>query len=311
VSNSAAYTGPVPGFRTVVVGGGLVSDLIPATVAHVALRSGTVATADARITDHANAGLTGFTSDASGARVARYARLAGIPTAEIFTEAGLSGSIAHKDTTGQLPSALMQDVAETEDGVVFDGKDGTLTFHSRSHRYGSPFVYTLDCNAGDIEDGFAPKLDDQHLTNDMTASRPNGVTVRSINQPSIDEYGYYRESTEILTTSDNEVQSRADWEVNRFGTPRVAVPNVRTNLLTSSVAAALLDTDIGTRIRLTNLPSQAPATTAEFFVEGGTEQIGFNSYFIEFNVSAAAYANVWQLDSTTMSQLDGTTVLAY
>lgn len=281
-----------------------------ATLAHAAIYVGT-ALADSRIAAHATAGLTGFTTDASGARIQRYARYAGIPAAEVSVEVGVSTSIAHKDTTGALPSALMQAVAGTEDGVVFDGKDGTLTFHARSHRYGAASAFTLDANLGDVEDGFAPKLDDQHLTNDMTASRPNGITVRSTNDASITEYGYYRETLEILTTSDNEVQSRADWEVNRFGTPRVAIPNVRTDLLTSSVSSALLAADVGTKFRLTNLPSQAPATTADFFVEGGTEQIGVNSYFIEFNVSAAAYANVWQLDSGTLSQLDSTTVLAY
>jgi hypothetical protein len=286
--------------------------LFSGTIAHAAVyASPTSAITDSRYAQHYLAGASGFSGEASGARVARHARLAGIPTAEVSTETGLSTSIAHKDTTGQTPISLMQDVAETEDGVVFDGKDGTLTFHSRSHRYGATSAFTLDANLGDIEDDFSPKLDDQHLTNDMTASRPNGITVRSINQPSIDEYGYYRETTEVLTTSDNEVQARADWEVNRFGTPRVAIPNVGTDLLTSSVASALLAADIGTKFTLTNLPSQAPASTVDYFIEGGTEQIGVNSYTIEFNVSAAAYANVWQLDSATLSQLDSTTVLAY
>jgi hypothetical protein len=324
VTNTAAVTWPhvasghpfFPTYTQLHVGGlaypTSTYGLFSGTIAHVAVsaQAGTP-TADARFQEHYRAGANGFTTDASGARVARYARLAGIPTAEISTETGLSTSIAHKDTTGQTPISLMQDVAETEDGVVFDGKDGTLTFHARSNRYGATSAFTLDANLGDIEDGFAPKLDDQHLTNDMTASRPNGVKVRSTNDASIAEYGYYRETTEILTTSDNEVQARADWEVNRFGTPRVAIPNVRTSLLTSSVASALLAADIGTKFTLTNLPSQAPATTMDVFIEGGTEQIGANSYFIEFNVSPAAYANVWVLDDPVFSVLDSTTVLAY
>jgi hypothetical protein len=44
----------------------------------------------------------------------------------------------------------------------------------------------------------------------MAASCPNGVKIRSINSASITEYGYYRETTEILTSSGAEVQSRAD-----------------------------------------------------------------------------------------------------
>jgi hypothetical protein len=151
------------------------------------------------------------------------------------------------------------------------------------------------------------------MSNDVEASRPDGAKIRSVNQASIDEYGYYRDSLEILTTSDNEVQSRADWLVNRFGEPRVSIPNVRVNLLTAAAAlqSELLAADIGTRFTIDNLPSQAPDTTMDFFIEGISETITDESYFIEFNVSPAAYANVWRLDSASFSQLDSTTVLAY
>jgi hypothetical protein len=283
------------------------------TIAHFAIYSGSTAVADARIQTRYSAGATGFSGEASGARVARYARLAGIPTAEVTVESGLSASIAHKDTTGETPLGLMQAVADTEGGVVFDGKDGTLTFHARSHRYASTSAFTLDATAGDVEEGLLPKLDDHHLSNDVTASRPDGVTIRSTNAASITEYGYYRATIDVLTTSDNEVQARADWEVNRFGTPRVIIPNV-TNDLTSSSSAkvtSLLAADIGTRLTVSNLPSQAPATTLDFFVEGVAETIGPETHRIEFNTSAAAYADVWILDSSTVSVLDSTTVLAY
>lgn len=290
-------------------------DLWTGTIAHVALYRAAAAPLGtvARFIEHYNAGADGFTAEGSGARIARYARLAGIPTAEVSTAAGLSTSIAHKDTTGKQPISLMQDVAETEDGVVFDGKDGTLTFHSRSHRYGAASAFTLSVAAGDVEGGIRPTLDDQHLTNDVTASRPNGVTIRSTNDASITEYGYYKDTVEILTTSDNEVQSRADWEVNRFGTPRVTIPNLGVDLVTcsSGLITSLIAADIGTKFTVTGLPSQAPSSTMTFFIEGITERIGAETYRIEFNVSPAAYANVWTLDSASLSQLDSTTVLAY
>jgi hypothetical protein len=313
VSNSAAYTDALPGFRTVVVGGGLASDVFDGTIAHVSIRSGTTATTDARIVEHYSAGITGFSGEASGARIERYATLAGIPTAEVSAETGLSTSIAHKDTTGESALSLMEAVAETEDGVVFDAGDGTLTFHARSHRYTATSSFTLDCEAGDVETGYLPRLDDQHLTNDMTASRPEGVKIRSTNDDSISEYGYYRQSKEILTTSDNEVQARADWQVNRFGTPRVTVPDVAVELTASdpSLAATILAAEIGTRFTVDNLPTQAPASSADYFVEAISDDIGVNSWRRSFTTSPAEYANVWILDSATQSQLDSTTVLAY
>jgi hypothetical protein len=292
-------------------------DLIAGTLAHFAIFSGTSAVADARIQAHAAAGFAGFEGETSGTRIERYARLAGIPTVEIDAETGLSTSMAHKDTTGEQVIGAMEAVAETEDGVVFDAGDGTLTFHSRDHRYGSVSAFTLDCANGDIETGLEPTLDDQGMVNIMTASRPSGVTVTAYNQESIDgatgDFGEYRKSIEVLTTIDTEVQSRADWAVNRFGFPRVSVPNVEVDVVSCAAAlqADLLVAEIGTRLTLDNLPSQAPASTMDFFVEGIRYSITDSTFKVGFNTSAANYANVWILDSASFSQLDSTTVLAY
>jgi hypothetical protein len=307
-----------PTFTQLHVGGlGYVTStygLFSGVIAHAAVfAQNATAVTDARFVEHYNAGDNGFDSDASGARIERYARMAGIPTAEISTETGLSTSIAHKDTTGETPLSAMEAVALTEDGVVFDAGDGTLTFHARDHRYAATSAFTLDCDAGDVEAGYMPRLDDQHLTNDMTASRPEGVKIRATNDDSITEYGYYRDTVEILTTSDNEVQARADWQVQRFGTPRVTVPDVAVELTgcDSSLVASLLAAEIGTRFTVDNLPTQAPASSADYFVEGITYDIGVESFRMSFNTSPAEYADAWTLDSASRSQLDTTTVLAY
>jgi len=283
------------------------------TLAHAAMFSGTVAVADARIQAHYNAGANGFNTEASGARVARYGRLAGVPPAEITVETGLSTSIAHADTTGQSPIDMMQRVATTEDGLVFDGRDGTLTFHARDHRYTSTSAFTLSCTAGEVESDLSPVLDDQGMTNDMKATRAGGAEAHSVNQASIDDEGYYRDTVELMTTSDNEVQSRADWQVQRFGTPRVKLTSITVELTQASPAQQdlLLAADIGTRFTVSNLPSQAPASSMDFFVEGIGYEVGTDSFKISFNTSATDYANVWILDSSTQSQLDETTVLAY
>jgi hypothetical protein len=283
------------------------------TIGHVAIYAGAAATSSTVFDRHRLAATTGFAGESSGDRIERYARLAGIPDVEVSAEPGLTTSMAHLEITGASPLSAMEEVAQTEDGVLFDAGDGTLTFHGRDHRFGATSTFTLDCEAGDVGEGLTPTLDDQGVTNDMTASRPSGVTVRSINQPSIDEIGYYRDSIEVLTTSDAEVQDRADWQVNRFGFPRVSIPDVQVDLLSSGAAlqADLLDAEIGTRFTIDNLPSQAPATTQDFFIEGITHTIGAEVFTISFNTSAADSANVWTLDSATLSQLDESTILAY
>jgi hypothetical protein len=72
-----------------------------------------------------------------------------------------------------------------------------------------------------------------------------------------------------------------------------------------------LAAEIGTLFTVDNLPTQAPAATTDYFVEGITHDIGVNSFRISFNTSPAEYANVWTLDSASRSQLDTSTVLAY
>ena len=72
---------------------------------------------------------------------------------------------------------------------------------------------------------------------------------------------------------------------------------------TSAQKTLLLAADLGTRFTVSNLPSQAPASTMDFFIEGITYDIGPESFTVTFNTSAAAYANVWILDSASLSQL--------
>lgn len=301
-------------FRKLWVGGDVENGVFNGTVAHAAVYAqASTVLADACFVEHYHAGADGFTADGSGARIQRYARLAGIPSAEISAAPGLAIGIAHKDTTGVDPLVAMEAVRLTEDGVLFDAGSGTLTFQGRDNRYNTTSAFTLDAGTSEVQQGFTPKLDDQQVSNDVTASRPGGIEVRSINQASIDAIGYYRDSIEVLTTSDAEVQSRADWEVNRRGTPRVTVPEVKVHLneCSSSLITSLLAADIGTRFTTSGLPSQAPASSMDFFIEGITEDIGPEDYWISFNTSRPELSNVWRLDSSTYSVLDSTTVLAY
>lgn len=284
--------------------------LFNGTIAHVVVWDTPTLVLIQRVED---AGANGFAGESSNARIQRLARLAGLPAVEVVTETGLSTSIAHRDTTGQTPLALMREVEATEQGLLFDARDGTLTFHARSHRYGAVSAFTLDVSLQEIESDLKPKLDDSKLVNDATGSRPGGVTARAFNQTSVDEFGYYRQNLSVLTTSDNEVQALVDWLVNRYATPKVRIPGVTVDVLNTSATkqAALLAADLGTRFTLAGLPASAPWTSIDLFVEGTTERITATGYEVSLNTSPAALSGVWQLDSTTASQLDTTTVLAY
>ena len=53
-----------------------------------------------------------------------------------------------------------------------------------------------------------------------------------------------------------------------------------------------------------NLPTQAPASTLTFFIEGYTETIGNSSYEFDFNVSPTTGYDVWVLEDATYGAYD-------
>lgn len=52
--------------------------------------------------------------------------------------------------------------------------------------------------------------------------------------------------------------------------------------------AAILGLDVSSLLAASGLPSQAPATTADYFVEGYTETISATDYALTLNVTEAA-----------------------
>jgi hypothetical protein len=292
-------------------GGGLVNSAFAGTLSHVALTWSASTINTARILQHALAGTTGFSGESSGSRLFRLSTYAGVPDIDTEFDAGLSTSMVSQDTSGQVPITLMQDVVATEGGVLFDAGGGDLTFHDRAHRYNAASVLTLSGNR--LQPTLEPRLDDQNLVNDVTASRPGGVSLRAVDLASVAEYGTYREDISLLTTSDNEVFDAANWRLYTGSTPQVSVPTAETELADATTAqkAAVLARDVSDRITLSTLPAQAPASSMDFFVEGLTETIYADSYRIVFNLSSASLSGVWQLDSPVYSVLGSTTRSAY
>jgi hypothetical protein len=58
----------------------------------------------------------------------------------------------------------------TEGGVLFDHRDGTLTFHNRAHRLTEAAVFTLDMAQHMVESDYQPKMDRTTMANDITAA---------------------------------------------------------------------------------------------------------------------------------------------
>ena len=308
---TTTYTRPMTNsFANLVVGAipGLGNSVFAGTIAYVAAYITPLTVA--RLAAHYAAGATGFSGERSDQRIARLAGYAGILPAEMNLETGMSTSIAHFDTTGMAPLQAMQDVTATEGGVLFIDGQGLLTFQSRGHRYNAAVATTI--TAPDTDPSLRFISNDALLVNDVTAGRPGSATVRTIDAPSVADYGTAAVNLTLLTTSDNEVADAANWKANASSDINPRLPNLTMDLLTSpGLAATVLLLGLGSRITLSGLPAQAPASSVDLFIEGLTETITSGGWVIAFNTSPTAGSAVWQLDSALYSQLDVSTRLAY
>jgi len=269
-------------------------------IAHVAI--GTAPITGARLQAHNTAGKTGFSGETAEDRLKRYAAFAGIPTAELSISAAADTPIAHIDTTGQTALSLMRRVAETDGGVLYDARDGTLTYVARSARYNAATVITLDASAGQVAASYAPKLDRSALINEVVATIADGSdpqeTVTARDQSSYDDYGPHRGDIELATTSADEAHAAAWWRVNTYAEPRARAPQLDVELARMSTAlqGTMLGLDVSSKVTVSNLPSQSDASSKSFFIEGFSERIGPETHELTFNISPTTGFDVFTIE---------------
>ena len=254
-----------------------------------------------------NSMLTGFAGETPAARLTRYASYAGIAAAELSLETGMVPDLAHIDITGKTAVDCMRIVEATEEGVLFDAQDGTLTFHARNHRYSAASAFTLAVPVGQVDVGISPRLDRSAMRNDVSAQSTDGkASARAINQASISDYGPQRESLDLATTNAEEPFQHASWIVGQYGTPRPRVPQLGVKLsnVPTATAQAILAAGIGTRFTVTGMPTQAQSSSQDYYVEGYSERIGPGYHDFTFNVSQADPFDVWTVEDPVLGQYD-------
>lgn len=314
---SIGTAGATPTFATGTISVGGVGHLpsvadtpvIPLTgvAAHVAAY--TSALSSTRITAHAAAGLTGFAGETTDARLIRYAELAGLDAADVDAETG-STTMQHVDTTDKQVVELMRTCETTEGGLLFDERDGTLTFHNRAHRYTSSAIYTLDMAQQEVEANYSPRVDLTGLANDISAQDTSGVyTAHVFDDDSRDAYGDATASIETASEDDDEPRNLASWNLYEFKDPKERAPNLEVDVLAqvgkTPNSSAVLATTVGDKITVSNRPSQASSSTVDYFIEGGTAVFGPESLKLTLNVSPSApYDEVLIIDDATRGVID-------
>lgn len=315
VASTSYFDTAIETYQRVYMGGEPVfGQLFEGTLSHVAAYS-TALTAS-RILTHAQAGLTSLI-ERTDQRIARIADWIGIPTTDRALDVG-DGTVGWQSTSGQQPIDSMQEVEASEGpgSTLFISGDNKFTFHKRSRRYNANVFLTLDAqDAAQIGRELEFPGDDFGVFNDVSVDRARGSQSRWINQASIDEFGLYRTSISTVAEKDSQAQAIAQWITENYGSPRTRTPNVTCDLYVlatsnTSLTTTILTTEVSHKVRLTNLPPEAPVSTLDIFVEGSTETINVAQWDISFACSPADFDAVWQLGVVGLSELGITTKLA-
>ena len=250
----------------------------------------TTVPAFARIGAHYQAG-RGYTGETTGVRIPRHLGAAGMTSSDWTVDTGkaIVGTYPQK---GKSVLQACQDMQISEGGgaAFYVTPDGNVRFADRAYRKPAAPVLTLDAQLDLINGPYLPGYDDENLVNACTATRSaqSGTLTTQT----------YSTSATLVTTGDVTTYAITDADALNLAqsivagqaTPGFRLPQVAVDLMTAanSLYAALANVQIGSRIRVTNLPAGfVPSTQMDFIVEGWTETPALDSYIVVFDTSPA------------------------
>jgi hypothetical protein len=287
----------------ITIGGGMTIQGDPqgawlGSIAKVAVYD--TALSPARVADRYKWGF-GTVTESSGLRYARVAEYAGLTPTALPTGQAV---IAAQDTNGQSVTDVLATIARTEGTVSYVTGDGSVTFQDRATRYTPASTLALTCD--DIEGDVAFRRDRQGFANEYTVTRAGGTAQRVTDTASRARYGRFDGgSLDVVSSTDDDALQLAAWLVALRKDPHTRTPSLNVDLLAQTDATkvqAILTADISTLITVTDLPSQAPASSVSLFLEGGQEHIGPQDWDIGFFTSPNLPFTTLRADGTASSR---------
>ncbi|MFI7643746.1 hypothetical protein [Nonomuraea sp. NPDC049400] len=274
-------------------------EMLMGLVSHVACWNSVLTLSDAQALSNAGGG---FAGELSGARAARIATWAGVTNTAFDTGSSLMDS---NPSAEQTPLAAFKQVAFSEAGIFFVSGDDVVTIHGRNRRQ-LPASVSISLAAHQLGADLQFTMDDQLLINDVSVSRSGKSVTRVVDQSSIDENeGTYAASIDTLLYSDTEALDRAAYTVTTYGHPQPRAGQISVDAHSvGTVWDQLLASEIGQRIQITGLPSEAPAATVDLWCEGVADVIGDGTWSFVLDTSPVRDTPVFILDDPTYGTLD-------
>jgi len=241
----------------------------------------------------------------SGARALGLLSPAGYTslTADVDTGVSYVGLTGNEATTSILANLRL--TAKTEAGLFFIARTGRPAYHDRLRRQApSSTIITLTADQCGPDLNFV--IGDELLLNDVTVTTDAGVDATAqVDSASVTAYGTYSTRLQTLLQTTGEGVSRAQALLAQYAEPRpwAGQITIEANPL-PALWPSLLASDIGQRVQVTSLPSNAPTATLDLWVEGVQETITDQSWTFQLDPSPAAATASLVLDDSTYGLLD-------
>jgi len=163
--------------------------------------------------------------------------------------------------------------------------------------------------------GTAAKVsaDNQHIINVANMTRTMGGTIQVSNATSIARHDQWPTDRTLEVDTDNQLQDAGNWLCSAFGEPSNRIMDVDIDVLTltASQQASIMALELGDRLQITNMPSQAGASTYDLIVEGWTETLKMTEWKFSANTTDWDLESTWILGNATYGSLGTTTRLHY
>lgn len=222
----------------------------------------------------------------------RFLRLCGesqIPIDIAAEKAAITGnSVTMGDQTDKTLTELLTDIENTDLGLLAESRDRfALRYRTRLSLANQDPAFTLSHSGHQLGDTLKPVDDDQRTVNEQYVIRDKGIKAYksktqgklSTQKPKLGGVGRYPDEKTISVTYDRQVADQAGFRL-RLGTEDGArYPQIIINLHHPSIAddpvllAAILATDIGDRVVVTDLPDYLPPDDLSVIVHGYAEDL--------------------------------------
>ncbi len=246
----------------------------------------------------------GHIGETAAERVARLCGEEGVP---YVVEPGDSEPMGRQAVDTFL--SLLRAAEAADMGVLYERGNG-IGYRSRGARYNTSIEAVLDFAQGHVAEAPEPTDDDQRVRNDWTVSRPDGATVRYVDEAHVAAFGRYDDAVELNIEDDNRLTSHASWRVHLGTVDEMRWPRVELDLAARvALIPEWLAMRHGSRFTIANAPSQVKGDAIDLLVEGWAQTLGVYDWDVVLSCSPASPWLVGVVD-TDRVQTDGASLVS-